>query len=404
MSGDSSRGELFARLLPTPEQTLLLRCLLLPREQAAEAWADWLEITGDTRVLLRPGARSVRGLNVALLDALRRNGLDAPPETLSVLKLAALKEEMRSQAYRRVLAGTLHALARHEVPVIVSKGAALAGTAYPHPALRHCHDIDLLVAPAELERAALAATEAGFRDATPQPPQREGSRRLVHLDGLPLELHTRPLPGTASPALVEDWWSAARTVRLSGADTRTASSTLGLLQVCALAFFTPARSSLRWVTDCWHIIHGDEPPGWTELCAAAHHAQLSRCLSVMLGYLASALHAPVPPAVLRDLSDAADGERLGGERALYAVWSTTRRNLATLRWMLGGRKLRGDVLRWALAPSAAYLRPGYASARDRRLLPLAYVQRPLRFALERVHVRLQRRRTRNGASLRTASP
>jgi len=385
---------MFGRLLPTPAQSLLLRCLTGAPHAAGAAWAQWQERVADGAVLLRAGRCSVRGLNVALLEAMQANSLPVPAQTLSVLRLAALKEDLRSQAYRRVLADTLGAMARDGVPVITGKAAALAETVYPRAALRHGHDIDLLVPADLLQRAAAAARAAGFADAPAVRSVFDGGHRLVHTDGLPLVLHSEPLPHAAPRAVTDQWWQRAHTARIAGVDTRVAPAELALLQVCALAFLTPARTHLRWVTDCWYLLRAQPAMDWGRLIDDAHCAQLSRCLHVMLGYLADTLHAPVPGRVLSELEHAARSERLGQERALYALWSSTRRNLGALKWMLGGRRLHGDVLRWALLPSPSYLRAGYATAGGWRL-PLAYLHRPLRFALERMR-RRWRRSARSG--------
>ena len=84
----------------------------------------------------------------------------------------------------------LQALLRIEgVPALFVKGAALAQLAYGTQALKHCRDIDLLVAPTDAERAFGVLEREGYRPVVPKGPLTPAQRRLVFRLHKDMELH-----------------------------------------------------------------------------------------------------------------------------------------------------------------------------------------------------------------------
>jgi hypothetical protein len=87
---------------------------------------------------------------------------------------------------------------RADIAVLFVKGLSLGALAYGNPALKMGWDIDLLIAAADIQRAAERLDELGYRLSTPQ---RRRTLRSWHErrkesvwskeGGLPLELHTR---------------------------------------------------------------------------------------------------------------------------------------------------------------------------------------------------------------------
>ena len=151
-----------AAVLPTPEQTWLLRACLLDGEAEREAWHIWHALAGDAKAAMVEDRWSVKRLLPALYVALRRSGAEVDATLLSYLKLAYVREQMRATTYRRICGELVAVLAAAGVPAVLLRGGALVATVYDDPAVRHCHDVAFLVQPADLARADAALRAAGL--------------------------------------------------------------------------------------------------------------------------------------------------------------------------------------------------------------------------------------------------
>src|SRR5262249_35556323 len=132
-------------------------------EQLAAA-ADGRRATSDEATAAALLAQARRDRFVPLLaHGVRRAGPGAWPARLRPAldtgagEYAALEYVQRLET-RRLLAG----LAGLGIRPILMKGAALAYTVYPEPALRPHADIDLLVAPADRERCTAGLAALGY--------------------------------------------------------------------------------------------------------------------------------------------------------------------------------------------------------------------------------------------------
>ena len=88
---------------------------------------------------------------------------DAVPEaTMQQLEALVLRHRGRHRERTIVLAEILQAFERSSIEALVLKGAALAWSIYPSPALRPMGDVDLLVPPAAARAAQLSLRRLGF--------------------------------------------------------------------------------------------------------------------------------------------------------------------------------------------------------------------------------------------------
>lgn len=78
------------------------------------------------------------------------------------LQLARLREELRHGALQHAADTVVSALSASGIDPIVCGGFAIAESAYPVPALRHCHDIDMLVPAGDVTAADEALRSTGF--------------------------------------------------------------------------------------------------------------------------------------------------------------------------------------------------------------------------------------------------
>jgi hypothetical protein len=323
-----------------------------------------------------------------LFRAVRTHSIEVSNAFLTILKTASLREELRTKTYRVIARRVLSVLANREYPAIPIRGVVLGETVYPDPALRHSHDIEILVGdgdPDEVGRSLIAAEFSPSRTLS-----RSGPNEFVHPSGLPLVLHRglfeipfyneglQVMKARARTELILD----TRVPILSPADT--------LLHICGHAACSVRRDSHRWVGDAWFTIDRYRDLDWELLLAAARQAHLALPLLVMLPYLREQLDSPVPVAFLDRLAQAASRTPpIGRELALHGARLSPRGGFRHLIREAGHWHGRLQVVRWMLSPSRAYV--SWVSGRRRSWLVSAeYVARPVRYGSRRTRSVLMR--------------
>lgn len=358
-------------VMPDPGETNLLRACLWPGHPGRAAWDAFERDAGDLRELFRADHGSRKRLGPLLAAALRGNAAQADPSLLTVLRTAQLREELRAEIYSEILALVVAALAEIEIPFLVLKGAAFGSTLYDAPALRHSHDIDLLVREGDSARAAGAIAAQGFT--------RTGPGRLEHRRGLPVNLHTRLLPAADAEFSFETVRSRSRAVEFGGRAGRVLSPGDNLLHVLGEAARSPSRRSLQWACDAWLLINRMDDGDWAVFRHGVTTSRLALWCWVMLEYLATGLGALVPLPVRSALRERAAGvEALDRDLALFAA-RTDSGTSGVAQVRLGSTALtRARLFLWLLLPSPAYVRHGFAD-RNPPGLPALYLRRVVRY-------------------------
>jgi hypothetical protein len=368
-------------LLPRADQTWLLRACLLAAEPGRDAWRQWQRHHRDVKAALSDDGSGAKQILPLLYAALKRNGADVDPSLRPYLTTSYAREEMRNEAYRAIGRAALEALAAHGVSAIVVKGAAVAEHVYDHPAQRHSHDIDLLVAPDDLDHAIPALESARFTRAPASPDHGALDVRLDHPSGLPVELHATlfAIPFYEPPRA--EVWQHTRPAMVAGVPTRTLTPEMSLVHVCGHASYAWSRHCLRWVCDAWFIIEREGDLDWHQLLDIARRTRLTLPLLVMLRYLHDTLGARVPGVFLRRLGEQFDrAPAIERDVALFAARSGTREPLlAMVRRMPGGWRTQASAVRWLLFPSREYL-GGQAVGKPRQSGALRYLERVMEFA------------------------
>jgi len=306
----------------------------------ASAWADAGQLAGED---LFDAALEHR-VHLLLAWRLRQDSAAAVPCPVPTRQLfeEALRAEVAiEQLRRRELHGVLDALSVAGVEPLVFKGAALAFTHYPDPALRPCLDTDLLVRAAEVPDAARALERLGYRAAlsitgellnSPRPAEQvvrfKASSQIAYArsDGFGLhhecDLHWQPsIPHVFAPVLPRDALDRdAVAVPELGPHARTFGAVHALALACIhRVAHHHGTEHLLWLYDIHLIVERLSP---ADADAFAHLAAGSRISGVCLAGLAEAARrfdTRVP------------------ERCVA--------------------RLRDDNARDPAAPSAAYLRP-----------------------------------------------
>ena len=287
-SSKTALADALSAILPTPEDTLLLRACLTPKESGKLACEAWLKEhqNGFKK-------EAVKAFLPLLLRAVRNHAVKVDATFLTVLRSATVREELRTNTYKRVCGDLFSALSNHKIPTIVLGGAALADTVYAHPALRHSHDIDVLIPDAQFRRTGSLLLASLLFKSVKVPKAGFHHWDFKHASGLPLQLHSRlfQLPYYTAP--LAEIWSRSQGLLIAGAPVRILSPEDSLLYVCGHASYSSSRHSLRWVSDAWFIIDRYPDLDWDLLFDCARRSRLDLPLSVMLRYLAETLDAPI---------------------------------------------------------------------------------------------------------------
>ncbi|MEA2297839.1 MAG: hypothetical protein QOF77_775 [Solirubrobacteraceae bacterium] len=262
------------RVLPGRWQSDLLAAILLDGAPAREAWERWTRFAGDPKRVLGADAVMARPLLALLYDSVRRNRLAVDGETATYLRSAFFAESLRSRAYREILDEVVGVLRAAEIRFLLVKGAAVGALYYADPALRHAHDIEMLVEDVGVVGAALGPCRFG--------PAGAG---LVHESGLPLRLHTRLL----GPAPL---WES--TTLAAGAGTLDPAHALALALV-------DAGGSCRWACDARMIV-GAAQVDWSAFADAVIAVDAARAVHAQARWLVERLGVEIPAAVLASLA------------------------------------------------------------------------------------------------------
>ena len=106
----SQLGDMLTLLLPTELETRLLRACLWGGEAGRCAWQEWRSGIGGRQEDLSRELHGRGQLLPLLYQALRNNGADVDKGFWPYLRTSFFREELRSQACRRICAEALAAL------------------------------------------------------------------------------------------------------------------------------------------------------------------------------------------------------------------------------------------------------------------------------------------------------
>jgi hypothetical protein len=368
---------------------LLLKALLHRGPEARASWQAFCARIDDLPSLFRTDTGGRNRLSPLLLLAIRENNdWQVDPGLLTVLRTAFLREELRSDAYRKIAGEAYATLSEEGIRFLVLKGAALSETVYPEPCYRHAHDVDLLVPEDDLKGAEDVLKKVGFRRVSSL--TRRRASVLRHPSELPLLLHSQlyryPFYRTGAAKL----WERSRKAMVSGVgDVSILSPEDNLVHALGHASYCPSRSSLLWVTDAWMILQGQERLQWSYLEEQVRESRLELPLFVMFRYLRNEFHAPVPEdALARFAALASRAGKLRRDAALYGARQARGRPPGLTG--LNKPDWRGSLtlMFWHLFPSRdyvswAYNEPGPVS------IPIIYLMRPFSYLAERLKWRIR---------------
>lgn len=286
-------------MIPTLEQTLLLRACLLSGADAATAWQAW-----RGRVVFDDMDAGSFRLMPLLHHNLRRENIDDP--LLGRIKGIYRQIWSRNQLLFHESAAVMLAMQAADIPVLVLKGATLANKLYPDAGQRPMADFDFMVPFAETGRAHEILRQCGWKYVEAVPLERtvwsSHASKWDNKNARQIDLHWHLLPGWRLPGVDDDVWTRAAKVQIAGSPFPSMSATDLLWHVCAHGAIGDEVPSIRWVADAWMILHHDrEPVDWEQFLESVQRRSLGFSVGCALRYLKDGFNAPVSVRVLETL-------------------------------------------------------------------------------------------------------
>lgn len=378
-----------ARAYPDTRQALLLRAALGEGDPARRAWEEFAAEGGRIEELDDASYR--------LLPQLYRNleacGIDG--ETMIRLRGVYRHAWYRNQMLLHAAGSAVRALTAAGVGVMALKGAAVAALYPGGLGTRPMNDVDLLVGPADLDRAVAVLGAEGFAPVLPGP--LAITRRVRHAvalrreDGIELDLHWHLLVHGDDDRGV---WDRAVRSTLSGASILAPSPADQLLHTCVHGLAADP-APVRWIADAVLIIRSGVD--WEVLVEEARDRDVTVVMLDSLRLLAREVGVAIPRPAIAALAGsrgslaarlahrAATGRFRSKTMALgLAYWDWYRRRergrgrrpsplgyasfVADTKGLPGRRALAREILRRTLAvgaePPRGHVGPGIMCARE----------------------------------------
>lgn len=191
-----------------------------------------------------------------------------------------VRETWQDEYYRQLartvleqdcLGRILEAFTRSGIKPIVLKGPHLAKEYYPHPALRPCDDIDLLIQPGDKLRASRIVQTMGFTSIDETSTAEKYSQANT---GIFLEVHTGlQTPDRRNPSFeieIEDFWKNSLPAQIADQQTRVLSPTINLLYLSA-HLSHHGFSRIIWFYDLYLVMEkSGDSINWDRLIGETH--------------------------------------------------------------------------------------------------------------------------------------
>lgn len=288
--------------------SLLLYCLGIRPNGRGSSRPSALSTSDSVEVLRQAGENGIIPLLYHRLTTVVP-APELPPPAIERLRDDAVRSAAQSLQIARELSEVLELFRRHDVAVIVLKGAHLGHLVYGSSALRTMGDLDVMVRRDQLSEAERLLTRLGY--APLHDPLEQVDYAQHH--------HTRPLgkPGAvridvhwsiARPTApfdvdLEGVWQRAVPARIAGVETLVLSADDLVLHLCLHASFDHQfRLGLR---ACWDILevvrHHRDVIDWDELVRRAQRWGIGPYVYVTLRLVRELLAADIPAACIAAL-------------------------------------------------------------------------------------------------------
>ena len=287
---------------PNQQQLLILKAATLPLTQAQEAW-DYFSANYHIDQLDESSQR--------LLPLVYYNFAIKQGNTSFVLRDLLKDRFMSAYAENHYLLNAfkpvLNTLSENHIPFIVIKGLVFLLLIYNNIGARKMMDIDLWVSSQYFNKTALILESLGWKTFKCQPlhkfdPSQSHALSFFNDAGHSIDLHYHLFHIDLNEKANEVFLNDFTTLTCYGKKIKTLLPTEHLIQCCFHGNLSgPRIAPLRWVADAYHLIEKNEID-WSRVIYIAKKNALSLYLVHTLDYLATHLHARIPPNVINELA------------------------------------------------------------------------------------------------------
>jgi Uncharacterised nucleotidyltransferase len=284
---------------PTPDQELMLRAALLPRELALDSWNEWR-----------------RNVNIDVIDYgshrmipqlyrnLQRHGVKDP--VMDRLKGVYRYYLYKNEILMHRVGALLVAFEKAGIQTMVLKGAALIQLYYRETGLRPMLDADVLVHAQQAEQAMELLTRLQWKPRYSQPQMRIPIIHSTPFEdggGRQVDLHWHLFWECFNANDDDDYWENAVPIQIGGVQTLALNPTDQLLHTCWHGARWNEVPPIRWVADAMTIIGASAAEiQWSSLLKKAQRHRIVMPVKDSLEYLKKTFDAPVPETLLKSLS------------------------------------------------------------------------------------------------------
>jgi hypothetical protein len=299
---------------PTEMQELLLKACLLEGRAATQAWEKW-----KSRIDIDWIDEGSNRLLPLLYHNLSPLGIEDPILTRAkgVYRYQLTKTHIM---FHRVMP-LISELQKEGVEVILLKGSALILNYYKNFGIRPQLDIDIMVKPENVDRAAFLMQQQGLRCEYQQ--SISTIKRFRHSCGFAagaekrLDLHWNIMHPSSDKDTVSTIWQLATVSRYQDYSLLTMCPTHHLLHSCTHGLRWNQHAPCRWIADAIMILNNAESTiDWKMLNSFANDLQVSVVLQAAFKYLNESFQAGIPDTEIAEL-EANPINRL--ERAAFYV-------------------------------------------------------------------------------------
>lgn len=213
----------------------------------------------------------------------------------------------KNTVMRRHLKECLAELRHAGIPVILLKGQALLAQGLVKPEKREMSDLDLLIAPDQVEQAVACLLGHGFRIHGPQGKSRmslDDQLLLEHPQGTLIDLHWRLVTGgwrfrEVIPVDYAGLWRRAVSLAVDGQETLVLSPEDQWLHLC-LHLILSGGTGLKWWQDIAFLLQEQTlPVDWPALAKRAGEWRIKTVVWLVLDTLWQRWKIPVPAEMLK---------------------------------------------------------------------------------------------------------
>ena len=285
---------------PNEAQRLLLRACLLDVEQAESAWREWLK--GNSVDYLDAASYRLVPLLCHNLSE-RADTIPEYPRLKGIFRYFWARHQQMLRHWRPIV----QSLIESDIPVILSKGAALNITAYGQSALRPMEDIDVLVPHSQALEAIRILEGAGWTSLFRNHYRLVEWAHACHFAGpgdAQLDLHWHLLHSDCRPEADTAFWERSEKTSWNGLEVRVLGPTDQLLHTCEHGARYNIIAPIRWLADAYLVLRQSKSEiDWDLLVETAREKDIALPAYETLEYLKSEFSADIPEEVLKKLQE-----------------------------------------------------------------------------------------------------